>query len=76
MPEGAVNTTIFFRYSGKALFGIDSQHRELAFVITGGQGKFLGASGSGVFQDSVDFNMQKTIRSIEGSIVLGPAQGG
>lgn len=61
---------IFFRYSGKVIPGIDSQHRELAFVITGGKGKFRGATGSGLFTDTLDFSMSKFSRTVEGTIVV------
>jgi hypothetical protein len=65
---------LFFRYSGKVIPGIDSQHRELAFVITGGKGKFRGATGSGLFTDTVDFSMSKLSRTVEGTIVVPVAK--
>jgi hypothetical protein len=61
---------IFFLYSGKVILGLDSQPRELAFVVTGGQGKFLGATGSGLFRDNVDFIGSKFTRSVEGTLAL------
>lgn len=65
---------IFFRYSGNVIMGIDTQNKELAFEITGGQGKFLGATGSGLFRDLVDFNRRQLIRSVEGTILVPGAK--
>jgi hypothetical protein len=68
--KAANGDALFFTYSGKVIVGIDSQSRELAFVITGGQGKFLGTAGSGLFRDTVDFSMGKVTRSVEGTLAV------
>jgi hypothetical protein len=47
---------------------------ELAFEITGGQGKFLGATGSGLFRDVVDFNRRQLTRTVEGVIAVPGAK--
>jgi hypothetical protein len=70
----ASGDAIFFRYSGKVIPGIDSQNRELAFVITGGKGRYLGATGTGLFKDSIDFSMNRFTRTIEGSITIPVAK--
>lgn len=70
----ANGNALFFRYSGKVIPGIDSQNRELAFVITGGKGRFLGATGTGLFQDSIDFSMNKLTRTVEGTISIPVAK--
>jgi hypothetical protein len=68
--KAANGDALFFTYSGKVIVGIDTQSRELAFTITGGQGKFLGATGSGLFRDNVDFNRSQLIRLVEGTLSL------
>jgi hypothetical protein len=72
--KAASGDAIFFRYSGKVIVGIDSQNKELAFEITGGQGKFLGATGSGLFRDVVDFNRRQLTRTVEGVIAVPAAK--
>ncbi len=72
--KAANGDAIFFRYGGKVIAGIDTHHKELGFVITGGQGRYVGATGSGVFTDTVDFSMQKLTRTAEGHIALPAAK--
>jgi hypothetical protein len=72
--KAANGDSIFFRYSGKVMVGIDSQNRDLAFVITGGQGRYLGATGSGVFTDLVDFNRHQFTRTAEGVVSVPGAK--
>jgi hypothetical protein len=72
--KAANGDALFFTYAGKVIVGIDTQSRELAFTITGGQGKFLGATGSGLFRDNVDFNLRKLIRSVEGTLSVPAAK--
>jgi hypothetical protein len=72
--KAANGDAIFFRYCGKAIVGIDTQNKELAFEITGGQGRYLGATGSGLFRDLVDFNRRRFTRMVEGVVLVPPAR--
>jgi hypothetical protein len=55
---------LFFNYSG--LFR--GTGFELAFTITGGKGRFLGGTGSGVIRRSVDAAANKLTDVFEGTV--------
>lgn len=57
---------LFISYSGLVL--PSGTAAELAYVITGGRGRFLGATGSGMIHCVTDAGQQKLTREFEGSV--------
>lgn len=72
---GANGDALFITYSGLARPAAagEAGRQELAFTVTGGQGRFAGASGSGVIRDSIFFkdNVFTVTRELEG-VVTAP----
>jgi hypothetical protein len=63
---------LFITYSGLVL--PSGTAAELAYVITGGRGRFVGATGSGMIHCVTDAAQQKITRDIEGSVSAPVAQ--
>jgi hypothetical protein len=70
---GANGDALFISYSGLAAGQVapgEFGRQELAFTITGGQGRFAGATGSGVIKDALFFkdNAFSVTRTLEGVV--------
>ena len=72
---GANGDALFITYSGLARPAAagEAGRQELAFTVTGGQGRFAGATGSGVIRDAIFFkdNLFTITREFEG-VVTAP----
>jgi hypothetical protein len=63
---------LFLTFGGVIRYGASPgvNTAEIVFTITGGSGRFQGASGTGTFKDVVDTNKGTFTRTVEGAVVL------